>query len=334
MKKYFVVVIAVVMIFGLIGNGYNVTSSVVLKVAGTAEIKLDELTQWMACKEGMVVYKNNIIHTGAKSKLIILLDDGSKVVIYQNSLVTLKDLSVNNRLFRQDKGKTRVVVRKLAQGQQFRFTTPTAVCSVRGTEFGLEMISSKETVLRVFEGIVAAGKIGGTDVPVHPNQRLSILSDRPAENPVIIPQQEMKQEQINRFDDTAVEKGCSPRELVKLTKALLTKSVSGLDISAATDLVDTAVNQGLSAEEAVTIVTMQIVRKSGQLSGQDLLNSISNELTTRIAKRGDTMQDGKKVSATANEKFQSIIKERYTESGTSSGVTPPVSELEQRKMRR
>ena len=169
MKKYFVVLIAVVMIFGLIGNGYNVTSSVVLKVAGTAEIKLDELTQWMACKEGMVVYKNNIIHTGAKSKLIILLDDGSKVVIYQNSLVTLKDLSVNNRLFRQDKGKTRVVVRKLAQGQQFRFTTPTAVCSVRGTEFGLEMISSKETVLRVFEGIVAAGKIGGTDVPVHPN---------------------------------------------------------------------------------------------------------------------------------------------------------------------
>ena len=118
MKKYFVVLIAVVMIFGLIGNGYNVTSSVVLKVAGTAEIKPDELTQWMACKEGTVVRQNNIIHTGAKSKLIILLDDGSKVVIYQNSLVTLKDLSVNNRLFRQDKGKTRVVVRKLAQGQR------------------------------------------------------------------------------------------------------------------------------------------------------------------------------------------------------------------------
>jgi hypothetical protein len=251
----------------------------------------------------------------------------------------MKDLSVNNRLFLQDGGKTRIKVNKLSIGQQFKFQTPTAVCSVRGTEFGLEIGPDKSTMLRVFEGCVNASRFGAAaaeEVPVNPNQRLSIGQNQVIGKPSQMSPVELKNEQIIRFNDEAVEKGCSIREATKLTKALTKQNVTGVDISAAIDLVDMAVKQGLNVDEAIAVVSMELTDNSDKLSGEALMNVIGNKLSARIEKRGDNMKDGKDLSRTAKERSQELIRSRYGEStgAVAPGDKTPDDEMDQRKMRR
>lgn len=122
-----------------------------------------------------------------KGSLVLDLQDGSQVQIKGHSRVVLKDPT-------QDKGFSLEVfigevltkIKKRLEGApSFRLGTPTAVITVRGTEFLVEVNKKGVTALYVYEGTVEVEgtMVGGRTVIVGPGFRTDIPPSREPENP-------------------------------------------------------------------------------------------------------------------------------------------------------
>jgi len=104
------------------------------------------------------VKDGDIIETGDRSYVIIQTDDGIVIRFDANSRVSFT--SISNAKFRElnlDRGKVVSSVSKLKKESEYRVKTPTAVASVRGTEFLTEYDKGK-TVVAVGRGKVSVVK--------------------------------------------------------------------------------------------------------------------------------------------------------------------------------
>ncbi len=104
------------------------------------------------------VKDGDIIETGDRSYVIIQTGDGIVIRFDANSRVSFT--SISNAKFRElnlDRGKVVSSVSKLARDSEYRVKTPTAVASVRGTEFLTEYDKGK-TVVAVGRGKVSVVK--------------------------------------------------------------------------------------------------------------------------------------------------------------------------------
>ncbi len=101
------------------------------------------------------VTKGDVIRTGANSQVTIQISDMAVVKILANSLVEVQALfgKDNGAIYAKD-GKVLTKMNKLAKGKSFDVKTPTAVASVRGTEFMASVENGNSTVA-VKEGKVA-----------------------------------------------------------------------------------------------------------------------------------------------------------------------------------
>ena len=187
MKKLFTILLVM---FVSAAVTYGATA-VVLKLTGKAEMKTAGTEKWSKCYEGTVLKENTIVKTGIKSKMVIIMDDGSKIVMNQNTTIVIKELTNTSRTFHQEKGRTRVNVKKLAGGQRFSFNTPTAVCSIRGTEFSVD-VEGQESVLKVFEGLINVNNLNGSgnEVSVGVGQKLQMMENQALGDPIPLTQEE------------------------------------------------------------------------------------------------------------------------------------------------
>jgi hypothetical protein len=138
------------------------------------------------CQRGLVLEAGAVIQT-AKGSLLLTLQDQSQVLVEPNSQVVLEapDQS-GGKYLQQIIGKILAKVQKrIGVTPSFRMGTPTAVISVRGTEFAVSVNRRGRTSVEVFEGLVEVQGLGafGAPVMVRPNFATEVNQDKAPEQP-------------------------------------------------------------------------------------------------------------------------------------------------------
>ena len=147
-KLLFIIIILLIFSFNLFGG-----KIVFLK----GEVQLLQKDRWVTAEENMEVSDTDQIRTGEQSFVEIILNDGSVLKINQVSVISFDKLVIKEQkrsvMINLLTGKLRAIIKKLTDADEYEFRTPTAVCGVRGTDFGLES-ESDVTSLLVFDGVV------------------------------------------------------------------------------------------------------------------------------------------------------------------------------------
>jgi ferric-dicitrate binding protein FerR (iron transport regulator) len=128
----------------------------------------------------------SVIET-AKGSTVLTLLDGSQVQIKPHSRVTLKDPAEENRFSLElFLGKLAAKIqKKIGSTPSFRMGTPTAVITVRGTSFEVEVNKKGRTDVYVYQGIVEVFGLGTNLPPVllPPGFRTGVEPRRAPEEP-------------------------------------------------------------------------------------------------------------------------------------------------------
>lgn len=125
------------------------------------------------------------IDTG-KGSMLLDLQDGSQVLVKPNSHVLLKAPNQEKGYWLELLlGKINAKVQKrLGNTPSFRMGTPTAVITVRGTRFSVDVDKKKRTHVEVYEGLVeVAGFFHGAPVMVRPGFSTGVEENRDPEQP-------------------------------------------------------------------------------------------------------------------------------------------------------
>ena len=110
-------------------------------------------------KTGSVIRKTDVIRVGSGSRVSIILKDGSVIRLEAESEVeiigiTYNDNEIDDASFRLIKGEMWSKVKPLSEDASWQVETPTAVASVRGTEFNTRYINKSS------EFSIYGGKVG------------------------------------------------------------------------------------------------------------------------------------------------------------------------------
>lgn len=134
----------------------------------------------------LVLAPESTIETG-KGSVLLNLRDGSQALVKSHSNVVLKSPETGIGLYLELLlGKLIAKVQKrLGEAPQFRLGTPSAVITVRGTRFEVEVTKKKRTYVRVFEGVVEVQGLmtGGRSVLIRPGFSTEVDPDRDPEQP-------------------------------------------------------------------------------------------------------------------------------------------------------
>jgi len=121
-----------------------------------------------------------------KGSLLLDLQDGSQVLVKPNSHVVLKSPNEGKGYwFELLLGKINAKVQKrLGNAPSFRMGTPTAVITVRGTRFAVDVDKKQRTHVEVYEGLVeVAGLFHGAPVMVRPGFSTGVEQNHDPEQP-------------------------------------------------------------------------------------------------------------------------------------------------------
>ena len=137
-------------------------------------------------KRGLVLESESAIDTG-KGSILLDLQDGSQVLVKPKSHVVLKS-PANEKGYLLDLLLGRVVAtvrKRLSNTPSFRMGTPTAVITVRGTRFEVDVTKEKRTYVEVYEGIVEVigFRLGGRPILLQPGFSTRVESNRDPDQP-------------------------------------------------------------------------------------------------------------------------------------------------------
>ncbi|MCX7957202.1 MAG: FecR family protein [Endomicrobia bacterium] len=152
---------------------------VVIEISGKVFTKMLKDDSWVKCYIGQVLDDDWVIKTEAKSKVVILLYDGTKITLYEKSEVFISKLTETDKMFEQKSGKTKFKVSKQHKGGKFEIKTPTSVMSIRGTEFVVFLKDDFKTEVKVFEGIVAVKTLLGEEIELKSQEKIEIIPNLP-----------------------------------------------------------------------------------------------------------------------------------------------------------
>ena len=135
-------------------------SALLLEVKGKVSVTPPQGAAAMA-QRGMVLPAETSIET-AKGSVILLLADGSQVLLKSKTHVVLKSPGSGDGHFLQMfLGEILANIKKrLGETPPFRMGTPSAVITVRGTRFSVRVDKKGRTTVEVFEGTVEVEGLG------------------------------------------------------------------------------------------------------------------------------------------------------------------------------
>ncbi len=138
----------------------------VIEMKGEVQVQMPARTLVPASR-AMILPAGSSLRT-KKGSALLQLSDGSEVLVKSNSSVLLKSPeTADHSYFELLLGKIRAAVKKRLQGQpNFRLGTPTAVITVRGTRFEVEVNKKLATSVVVYEGLVEVMGVGYQGPPV------------------------------------------------------------------------------------------------------------------------------------------------------------------------
>ncbi|MBI5244789.1 MAG: FecR domain-containing protein [Elusimicrobia bacterium] len=115
------------------------------------------------------------IRTGPDSSAVVVFDDGSKAVIGATSDFTLEEHTGEQISMNLVMGVLRNWVSKIPR-RRFKVKTPTAVCSVRGTEFKVQVYFDGRTLVDLYKGLLGVSDSQGKEFTLRPGERLELGS--------------------------------------------------------------------------------------------------------------------------------------------------------------
>jgi hypothetical protein len=125
------------------------------------EIKSASTGRWSKAGNKSNLGKDDSIRTGSRSIARVKLNDGSKILLMQNSEAEMENLSSVQKAIKLIRGRVRAVVKRLKTSRSFKIKTPIGVASVRGTDFEVGYVEgSEEMEVEVKSGSVAVAKLG------------------------------------------------------------------------------------------------------------------------------------------------------------------------------
>jgi hypothetical protein len=138
----------------------------VKSVIGSAELRSSGAAKWRQLRPGMPVRIGGDIRTFVESTVELAFESGTVLLISENSVVTLSQLSQDvkgnpaNSSVKVATGQIFSNVKKLVgTNSKFEFETPTAVASIRGTRLGIS-VNRDGSSIDVYEGRVAVRSRG------------------------------------------------------------------------------------------------------------------------------------------------------------------------------
>lgn len=125
---------------------------------------------WTKAQRGDVLNAGHAVRTGERSIAVLKLKDNSLLRVREKSEVTLAGGSVNNAFQKEvsvEGGTVGFNVLKQRPGEEFRFTTPTSVASIRGTEGSFTRNDTADvfTILTGLGRITNLNSLSAVDVP-------------------------------------------------------------------------------------------------------------------------------------------------------------------------
>jgi hypothetical protein len=133
------------------GNPVALLSKVILDV-----LRKESGKTWEKAVRGQTLASGDMVRTGEGALAIIKFKDNSLVRLREKSELTLTGTQTGNTMSKSVEVQTGVVgfnVAKQRAGEEFRFTSPTSVASIRGTA-GVMNSASEADTLTVTEGLV------------------------------------------------------------------------------------------------------------------------------------------------------------------------------------
>ncbi|MDP2038502.1 MAG: FecR family protein [Ignavibacteria bacterium] len=150
MKRIILLLVLVPFIFSSVSKGQNNSPvALVKKIVKDVTFKKTSDSEWDFAKTGTPLMDGGLVKTGSKSLALVLFTEGSLLRVRENSILNIYGSKEGNKVSRNTvitKGTLGFDVQK--QGDdEFKFTTPTAVASIRGTD---GLIFCDSTVTRVY----------------------------------------------------------------------------------------------------------------------------------------------------------------------------------------
>lgn len=129
----------------------------VKKIIRNVEYKEKKESEWQTAKTSSPLYDGGRVKTDAKSVALILFTDGSGLLrVRENSILNVY-AEINNRKMNKntfiDQGSVSFDVNK-QEDEEFKFTTPTAVASIRGTTGLFDVVENGESTMILERGNV------------------------------------------------------------------------------------------------------------------------------------------------------------------------------------
>lgn len=144
----------------------------VVNVKGSVDVLPAGTYSWESVEKGRFLDENDRVRTGPAAALKVKLENGTELSVGANATFEMSALVPEESKINLIIGKLKATVKKLQPREKFSVTTPATVCSVRGTEFSVEVLDNAKTIVDVFSGIVATQMVGGEEIMVHPNERI------------------------------------------------------------------------------------------------------------------------------------------------------------------
>ncbi len=144
-------------------------------VRQNVEIQPSGADNWVKASNKHSLQTSDRIRTGKQSVARIKMEDGTKILLLQNSQAEIENMSSVQKTIKLLRGRVRAVVTKIKGTQSFSIKTPIGVASVRGTEFEVEFQEDGEKMqVDVHSGSVGVSKLGdlANEVIVNPGESI------------------------------------------------------------------------------------------------------------------------------------------------------------------
>lgn len=138
-------------------EGEDSPVALVKKIIKNVDYRKSNQSDWETAKTGLPLYNGQQVRTETKSVALILFTDGSGLLrVGENSVLNVYGQRDNKKLNKNtyiDKGSVGFDVNK-QEDEEFKFTTPTAVASIRGTTGLFDVFENGESTMILEKGSV------------------------------------------------------------------------------------------------------------------------------------------------------------------------------------
>jgi hypothetical protein len=149
-------IIALLVGVGVVGiSGEGDRTAVAIKVIQDVTRKTPDI-DWTKAKKGDIVYSGDQLRTGERSIAIVKFKDNSMLRVRENSELKLfgeTKKGLFSKTVHVERGQFSFDIEKQKQNEQFIFTSPTSVASIRGTQ-GFMVSGEDADHITVIEGLV------------------------------------------------------------------------------------------------------------------------------------------------------------------------------------